>query len=144
LKAAHCKTLPRNFAQLKNNILKMENLINWFEIPAINFSRATKFYKGILGLEIQETEMFGTKMGFFPSDQKNVTGAIVQGEDYKTSNDGVTIYLNGGKDLQFILDKVARFGGKVIVSKTQISPEMGYFAMFIDTEGNKLALHSLE
>lgn len=121
----------------------MENLINWFEIPATDFSRAVSFYKAILSLEIKETEMFGTKMGFFPTDGKNVSGAIVQGEDYKPSSDGVIAYLNGGKDLQTMLDKIENNNGKVIVPKTQISPEMGYFGMFIDSEGNKMAVHSI-
>lgn len=121
----------------------MENLINWFEIPATDFSRAVKFYKGILDIEIEEAEMFGSKMGFFPSDGKNVSGAIVQGIDYIPSTEGITMYLNGGDNLQFILDKVENKGGKVIVTKTQITPEMGYFAMFIDSEGNKLAIHSI-
>jgi uncharacterized protein len=121
----------------------MENLINWFEIPAMDFSRAVSFYKSILGLHIKETEMFGTKMGFFPTDGKNVSGAIVQGEDYKPSCDGIVAYLNGGNDLQIVLNKVENNNGKVIVTKTQISPEMGYFGMFIDTEGNKMAVHSI-
>jgi predicted enzyme related to lactoylglutathione lyase len=121
----------------------MENLINWFEIPATDFERAVKFYKGILEIEIQETEMFGTKMGFLPSDGKNISGAIVKGDDYKPSSEGVTLYLNGGKDLQITLNRVEKFNGTILVPKTQISPEMGYFAMFIDTEGNKLALHSI-
>tara|TARA_R110000868_G_scaffold411378_1_gene703387 strand:+ start:975 stop:1343 length:369 start_codon:yes stop_codon:yes gene_type:complete len=121
----------------------MENLINWFEIPATDFSRAVSFYKAILDLRIKETEMFGTKMGFFPTDGKNVSGAIVQGEDYKPSKDGIIAYLNGGNDLQNVLDKVENNNGKVIVPKTQISPEMGYFGMFIDTEGNKMAVHSI-
>ena len=121
----------------------MENLINWFEIPATNYNRAVSFYKAILALDIKETEMFGTKMGFFPSDGKNVSGAIVQGENYKPSSDGVIAYLNGGNDLQAILDKVANNNGKVIVPKTQISPETGFFGMFIDTEGNKMAVHSI-
>lgn len=121
----------------------MENLISWFEIPATDFSRAASFYKAILGFEIKETEMFGTKMGFFPTDGKNVSGAIVQGEDYEPSTNGVVTYLNGGNDLQTVLDKVESNNGKVIVAKTQISPEMGYFGMFIDTEGNKMAVHSI-
>ncbi|WP_316768253.1 VOC family protein [Pedobacter frigiditerrae] len=121
----------------------MENLINWLEIPAMDFNRAVSFYKTILGLEIKETEMFGTKMGFFPTDGTNVSGAIVQGEDYKASTDGVLAYLNGGNDLQNVLDKVEKSNGMVIVPKTQINPEMGYFAIFIDTEGNKMAVHSI-
>ena len=120
----------------------MENLINWFEIPALDFNRAVAFYKAIFSASIQETEMFGTKMGFLPSDGNNLSGAIVSGEGYAPSMEGVTVYLNGGNDLQAMLDKIEEHAGKVIVPKTQISPEMGYFAMFIDTEGNKLALHS--
>lgn len=121
----------------------MENLINWFEIPAADFNRAVTFYKAILNLEIQETEMFGTKMGLFPMDGKNVSGAIVYGEDYDPSAKGTLAYLNGGNDLQVILDKVAKNNGKIIVPKTQISPEIGYFAIFIDSEGNKMALQSM-
>lgn len=122
----------------------MENLINWFEIPANNFKRAVAFYKSILDIEIHETEMFGTNMGFMPSDGKNVSGAIVQGDGYVPSAEGATLYLNAGEDLQIILDKIPANNGKIVVPKTQISPEMGYFAMFIDTEGNKLALHSIK
>ncbi len=121
----------------------MNNLINWFEIPATDFKRAVIFYQTILDTTIQETELFGTWMGFFPSDGKNVSGAIVQGADYTPSSEGVLAYLNGGSDLQPVLDKAAAAGGKVIVPKTQISPEMGYFGMFIDTEGNKMAVHSM-
>lgn len=119
----------------------MKNLINWFEIPATDFNRAVSFYQTILGLEIKETEMFGTKMGFFPTDGTNVSGAIVKGEDYKPSTDGVVAYLNGGNDLQGVLDRVENNNGKVIVPKTQISPGMGYFGIFIDSEGNKMAVH---
>jgi predicted enzyme related to lactoylglutathione lyase len=121
----------------------MQNLINWFEIPATDFKRAVSFYKGIFGVEIKETQMFGSTMGFFPADGTNVSGAIVQGEAYIPSTDGILAYLNGGNDLQTILDKVEPNHGKVIVPKTQISPEMGYFGMFIDTEGNKMAVHSI-
>jgi predicted enzyme related to lactoylglutathione lyase len=121
----------------------MQNLINWFEIPAKDISRAKKFYHSILGLEMNETEMFGTKMAFFPTDGSNVSGAIVQGEDYSPSTEGALVYLNGGNNLETALVKVEGAGGKVIVPKTQISPEMGYFAMFMDTEGNRIALHSI-
>lgn len=121
----------------------MENLVNFIDIPAADFSRAVSFYKAILGLEITETDAFGTKMGFFPTDGTNVSGAIVQGEDYQPSTQGVIVYLNGGSDLQTVLDKVATNNGKIIVPKTHISPEVGYIGMFIDTEGNKMAVHSI-
>jgi uncharacterized protein len=121
----------------------MQNLISWFEIPAADIGRAKKFYHTILGFEMTETEMFGTKMAIFPTDGSNVSGAIVQGEDYSPSTNGALVYLNGGSNLETALLKVDGAGGKVIVPKTQISPEMGYFAMFLDTEGNRIALHSI-
>lgn len=121
----------------------MQNMINWFEIPAADISRAKKFYQSVLDCEMNETEMFGTKMAFLPGDGSNVSGAIVQGEDYAPASQGTLIYLNGGDNLDNALSKVEAAGGKVIVPKTQISPEMGYFAIFFDTEGNKMALHSI-
>lgn len=121
----------------------MENLINWFEIPASNLTRAVSFYKAVLVTEIQETEIFGAKMGFFPTDGMNVSGAIVEAEGYQPATNGVLVYLNGGNDLQNVLDKIEANKGKIIVPKTQISPEMGYFGIFIDTEGNKIAVHSM-
>ncbi len=120
----------------------MKNFINWFEIPVRDFNRALMFYSTILDAEISESEMFGTKMGFFPSDGSNVSGAIVKGDDYNPSDGGVTVYLNGGDDLQPVLNRVQQSGGSIILPKTLISPEMGFMAMFIDTEGNKIALHS--
>jgi uncharacterized protein len=120
----------------------MKNMIKWFEIPAMDFNRAVSFYKNIMDIEISEVDMFGTKMGLFPSDGQNVSGAIVKGDDYKPSTDGVIAYLNGGEDLQEILNRIEKSNGTIIVPKTQISPEMGYFALFIDTEGNKIGLHS--
>ncbi|MBS0028300.1 VOC family protein [Chitinophaga sp. 22321] len=121
----------------------MENVITFFDIPATDFNRAVSFYKAILALEINETDISGTKMGFFPSNGANVSGAIVQGHDYKPSTAGVVAYLNGGNDLQIVLDKVALNNGKVILPKTLISPEIGYKGIFIDTEGNKIAVHSI-
>lgn len=121
----------------------MENFINWFEIPASEFNRAVNFYKNVLSVELTEMDMHGSKMAFLPSDGKNVSGAIVQSPDHVPSMNGALIYLNGGDDLQPLLNKVEKNNGRVLVPKTQISPEMGYFAIFTDTEGNKMAFHSM-
>lgn len=123
--------------------IHMVNTINWFENPATNFQRAVTFYKDIFGIQIKEAEMFGLKMGFFPSDGNNVSGTIVQGEDYTPSTSSPLIYLNGGADLQVFLDKVEGSKCKAIVPNTLISPEMGYFGIFLDTEGNKMTVHSM-
>lgn len=119
----------------------MKNWISWFEIPATDINRARNFYGSILGIEFHTIEMMGTQMAMFPTESAG--GAIVQGADYTPSSDGAVVYLNAGDDLDTPLRKVENAGGKVIVPKTHIGDEMGYFAMFIDTEGNKVALHSM-
>ncbi|MEZ4805088.1 MAG: VOC family protein [Bacteroidia bacterium] len=121
----------------------MKNYINWFEIPATDFERAVKFYKTLFSCEIQEMELFGSQMGFLPSDGIHVTGAIVQGEDYKPSSNGTLIYLNGGEDLSNMLSLAEANGGEVIVPKTSIG-ENGFMAQFKDTEGNRIAIHSMQ
>lgn len=124
------------------NTKNMKNLIAIVEIPITDYTRAVNFYQTILGITIEEAHMEGTQMGILPADIGAVNVVLVKGNDYKPVTDGAVIYLNAGNDLQPILDKIEKQGGQIIVPKTQISPEMGYFALFIDSEGNKLGLHS--
>lgn len=123
---------------------KMTNSINWFEIPVLNFERAKEFYSRIYNFEMQESTMNAFRMGFLPMerDSQGVGGAIVQGNGYIPSALGVRIYLNGGEDLQHVLDRVIAAGGEVIQHKTKINDEIGYFAVFEDPEGNHISLHS--
>jgi predicted enzyme related to lactoylglutathione lyase len=120
----------------------VRTLISIVEIPTSEFSRAVTFYQAILDVSIEEIAMDGVQMGLFPGDGETVNVALIKGNDAKPSMDGTIVYLNAGDDLRTILDKIEPNGGKVIVPKTEISPEMGFFAMFKDTEGNKLGLHS--
>ncbi len=120
----------------------MANAINWFEIPATNFDRAAKFYGTVLGAEVHSQELMGTKMGFLPSEPGQVGGAICTGDGYTPSMEGSLVYLNGGDDLSQPLGNVEKAGGKVMMPKTKISDEIGYFAIFSDTEGNRVAFHS--
>lgn len=122
---------------------KMNNLISIVEIPTADFSRAMKFYQSILNVNIEKIDMDGTLMGVLPNEEGTVNVCLVKGNDYKPTTDGAVVYLNAGNDLQPMLDKVLQNGGQVIVPKTEISPEIGFFAQFIDTEGNRLGLHSI-
>ena len=120
----------------------MTSFVSIFEIPATDISRAVDFYQTILDIEIEKMSFPEMQMGLFPSEGQMTFGVIIQGEDYKPSANGVTIYLNGGDNLQVIIDKVEKNGGNVIAPKTLHADESGYFAMFIDTEGNRIGLHS--
>ena len=120
----------------------MKKLISIVEIPTADFPRAVAFYEAILDINIEETEMEGIKMGLLSKFGESVSVQLINGSDYKPSADGTVVYLNGGKDLQKVADKIEANGGKIVLPKTEIGPEMGFFAIFIDTEGNKLGLHS--
>ncbi|WP_047245641.1 VOC family protein [Maribacter thermophilus] len=120
----------------------MKSFISIFEIPATEISRAVDFYCAILNINIEKMEFPDMQMGIFPYEGQMVTGVIVKAEGYRPSADGVTIYLNGGDNLQIILDRVEKNGGKIMVPKSLHADESGYYAIFIDSEGNKIGLHS--
>lgn len=123
------------------------NAISWFEIPATDLNRATSFYETIFNIKLQPMDMDNIRMRMFPLNdtQTGVGGAVVEsGGFHKPSlTEGPLIYLNGNPDLQTILDKVDSAGGSIMVPKTPISPEYGFMAVIIDTEGNRIGLHSV-
>lgn len=124
----------------------MQNAISWFEIPATDLARAAKFYESIFGVSLIVMDMANIKMRMFPlEDMMGVGGAIVDSGGFHkpSATDGPLIYLNGNPDLQQVLDKVEAAGGKVVMPKTEISPEYGFMGLFIDTEGNRIGLHSI-
>jgi predicted enzyme related to lactoylglutathione lyase len=82
-------------------------------------------------------------MGMLSTDHTAVGGAIVHGDGGSPSTNGTLVYLNGGDDLSPMLGRVEEAGGTVVVPKTEIGNDFGFFAHFIDTEGNKVGLHSM-
>lgn len=121
-----------------------QHSVNWVEIPVADFDRAKKFYSAIYDFEMPEMMMGPNRMGFLLFDQQGggIGAAIVKGESYVTSKDGMKVYLNAGQDLNNMLSRVDEAGGKVIMEKFLIAPELGYVGGFEDTEGNVLWLHS--
>jgi predicted enzyme related to lactoylglutathione lyase len=120
------------------------NSLNWFEIPVSDLGRAKKFYETIFGITMPEMETMQFKMAFFPSDPGSgkVSGGLCKSDMHKPSAEGAVIYLNADPDLSTVLSKIEAAGGKVVMPKTQISPDVGFMAFFADTEGNHVALHS--
>ena len=127
--------------------MTFKNVISWFEIPATDLSRAQKFYETIFDMRMIPLDTPNLQMRMFPvEDMMNgIGGALSKAEGFykSSSTDGPLVYLNANPDVQNVLDKIEPAGGKIVVPKTQISPEYGYMAVFIDTEGNRVALHSV-
>ena len=125
----------------------MKNAISWFEIPVTDIDRAQKFYETIFGISLIPMDMPDMKMRMFPIDNpmEGVGGTLVDSGGFHkpSATDGPLIYLDGNPDLQIVLGKVEAAGGKVLVAKMEISPDYGYMGVFLDTEGNRIALHSI-
>lgn len=119
------------------------NSLNWFEIPAIDISRAKKFYESIFEIQMEEMEMPDMKYAMFPFDpgKAKVAGGIAQSPVHTPSATGSIIYLNANPDLQKVLDRIEKAGGKITMPKTSIG-QNGFMALFSDSEGNIMALHS--
>ena len=84
------------------------------------------------------------KVGYLPQQGESIGGAIMSGPGQTPSGSGVTIYFKGGADLATPLARVKLAGGTVILPKTLISQQIGHIALFHDTEGNRVGLHSME
>jgi predicted enzyme related to lactoylglutathione lyase len=127
--------------------MAVKNAISWFEIPTVDLDRAQKFYETIFGIALIPLDVQNLKMRMFPIEDQmtGIGGALCYNKEFykPSSTDGPLVYLNGNPDVQKILDKIESAGGKVLVPKTQISPEYGHMAVFVDTEGNRIALHSI-
>lgn len=126
------------------------NALTWFEIPVEDIQRAQKFYETILDIKLEtvkgnpaeETLFFPRKPDTIMATSGILSGALVKSERMKPGQDGPLIYLNASPSIQNVLDKVEAAGGKIVAPVTKISA--GLIAVFIDSEGNKLALHAAQ
>lgn len=110
-----------------------------FEIPATDIERAVAFYGTMLDVELPVSKMLDTAVAHLPGGH----GALVQSPDHRPNagGTGVMIYLHCEPDLAEALARVEPVGGVILVEKTPIGPN-GYVAHILDSEGNKIGLHS--
>jgi predicted enzyme related to lactoylglutathione lyase len=119
---------------------KLQNFVSWFEIPVYEIHRAAAFYNAIYGMEMEVVVNGEFAMGYFPADS-GIGGALIAGPGCVPNDTGTLVYLNAGNDMDTILGRIDLSGGRVIMPKTMISETAGSFALFIDSEGNRVALH---
>ena len=122
----------------------MKNLCAMFEISVEDFGRAKKFYESILGIEIAEMNVLNTQIGMFPMKGYLNWGCISKCDQHTPSKNGTLIYLNADGDIEGMLEKVTSAGGEIQTPKIKLSDEFGFMAAFLDTEGNRIALHSMK
>ena len=120
------------------------HIANWFEIPVKDLDRAIKFYEKVFDVKLAREDMGGMKMAMFPftQDTPGAAGSLIKGESYEPSHAGTVVYFIV-QDIPETLRRVNANGGKTLMPKTAIG-QYGFIAQYEDTEGNRLALHSMK
>ena len=120
------------------------HIANWFEVPVKDLDRAVKFYEKVFDVKLSSEEMGGMKMALFPftQDAPGAAGALIKGESYEPSHAGTVVYFSV-EDIPETLRRINTNGGKTLMPKTAIG-QYGFIAQYEDTEGNRLALHSMK
>lgn len=125
---------------------KQHNIVGWFEIPVTNMERAVKFYENLFNIKLTRSKVGDVDMAWFPytSDGPGAGGSLVYHPDmYTPSKEGCLVYFSSQSgDLSTELSRIKTAGGSVVMPKTEIGEDMGYMAVCIDSEGNRIALHS--
>ena len=119
------------------------HIANWFEIPVKDLDRAIKFYEKVFDVKLAREDMGGMKMAMFPftQDTPGAAGSLIKGESYEPSHAGTVVYFSV-ESIEETLRRINANGGTTFMSKTSIGIH-GFIAQFEDTEGNRLALHSM-
>ena len=122
----------------------MANVVSFFEIPTKDFERAVEFYNTIFNIEMEVSDVMGYPMAFFPNEGVGVTGALVRTDDIIPTTDGTVMYINVTQSMVKVIKRIEDAGGHLLTPRTKLGPDddFGYFAVFVDTEGNKIGLHS--
>ena len=122
------------------------NMVGWFEIPVSDMERAIRFYTEVFSVELQRNKLGELDMAWFPFEEKGLgcPGSLVcNSEFYKPSEQGSLLYFTPRSgDLAIELGRVEAAGGKVLMPKKLISEDIGYMGLFLDSEGNRIAIHS--
>ncbi len=116
----------------------MTNRIVWFDVPASDLERAINFYSKVLDVEIKE-EFPGVAV--MSHDQDEISGCIFKSEEIQPSDQGALLYFNVNGRLDEAVSAVVACGGTIKEPRHPIG-EFGHRALVIDSEGNRIALHS--
>ena len=120
------------------------NLPVWFEIPVTDMTRAVRFYETLFQSSLHRESAGPMELAVFPRrDEGGTTGCLAHGEMLKPGSDGTVVYLNADPQLDQVLERVRAAGGEVLVPRTELPDDIGCFALFRDSEGNRVGLHAL-
>lgn len=120
----------------------MQTPIAWFEIPTANLERAIAFYEKVFAITLRRENCGGGDMAVFPHECPAPGGALVAMPQLQPRDNGTLVYLNGSDDLAVPLARAVAAGGREIMAKTDLGKDIGFIALFADSEGNTVGLYS--
>lgn len=120
----------------------MQTKINWFAIPATDFARAVGFYETIFDSKLKSEQSGEFTLGIFTAQNGDGIGCVMHGKSLVPSENGAVLYLDATPDIDAVLTRIPRAGGRILTEKTELPHNRGYIAHFLDTEGNRVALHA--
>lgn len=120
------------------------NALNWFEIPVVDIERAQRFYETLLARSLRREQMGPQTLAIFPYDNgSGVGGALLQSATAPApGTDGSLVYLDASPSLDAVMSRAAELGAKVLLPKLQLPGTIGFIAQIVDSEGNRVGLHS--
>jgi predicted enzyme related to lactoylglutathione lyase len=119
-----------------------KSALSWFEIPAADLNRATRFYQTVVGRELTAATIGSEALAIFPYTRPGVGGCLIAGNGYAPGANGTVVYLPVDA-LDAALERAARAGGKVALGRTALPDGMGFYAHIVDSEGNRVGLHAM-
>jgi predicted enzyme related to lactoylglutathione lyase len=116
--------------------------IVWCDIPVADLKRASAFYRAVLAIKVDVTTFDGTSFAIFEHDN-GTGGCLVPHPGYAGCTDGPLVYLNVAGRIRDAAAQAGKVGGKVVKDVHAIGPH-GFCAIVLDSEGNRVALHSTD
>jgi len=112
----------------------------WFDIPVSDLDRAAVFYAAVLDVKVNR-EQFGDFDFCVLAHEDGNGGCLVPKADEIAANSGILLYLNVDGRIKDAVSKVESQGGQIVQSVHPIGPH-GFRSIVLDSEGNRIALHS--
>jgi uncharacterized protein len=119
----------------------VHNRAVWFDIPVRDLDRAAAFYAGVLSIKVEKVDAGPMTFCVLEHDQGN-GGCLVKQDAEVASNAGILVYMNADGRIREAVRKAVALGGKIVQDTHPIGPH-GFRAIVLDSEGNRIALHSM-
>ncbi|MGI8896261.1 MAG: VOC family protein [Casimicrobiaceae bacterium] len=118
----------------------LHNRAVWFDIPVADLDRSAAFYAAILGIKVHKEQFEGYTFCILDHQDGN-GGCLVKNESEINSNSGILVYMNVNTRIRDAVTQVEKCGGRVVQPIHAIGPH-GFRAIVLDSEGNRIVLHS--